>query len=87
LFLPTSRDAKYKAKAAIDTLFVRMGDLGSTGVVFIGALLGWGVTSYALVNVVMSAAWVWVTLRLRKASALPNVERPADTPREAIARP
>jgi hypothetical protein len=35
----------------------------------------------------MSAAWVWVTLRLRKASALPNVERPADTPREAIARP
>ena len=30
LFLPTSRDAKYKAKAAIDTLFVRLGDLGSS---------------------------------------------------------
>lgn len=39
LFLPTSRDAEYKAKAAIDTLFVRLGDLGSTGVVFVGALL------------------------------------------------
>lgn len=28
LFLSTSRDAKYKAKAAIDTLFVRLGDAG-----------------------------------------------------------
>jgi AAA family ATP:ADP antiporter len=64
LFLPTSRDAKYKAKAAIDTLFVRLGDLGSTGVVFLGTWLGFGIKSYALINVVMSAAWIWLTLRL-----------------------
>ena len=31
LFLPTSRDAKYKAKAAIDTFSVRLGDLGLDG--------------------------------------------------------
>ncbi len=87
LFLRTSRDAKYKAKAAIDTLFVRMGDLGSTGVVFVGALLGWGVGSYALVNVLMSAVWVWVTLRLRKVSALPKPETAAETSPQAMAQP
>ncbi len=69
LFLSTSRDAKYKAKAAIDTLFVRLGDLGSTGVVFLGAQLGFGLRSYALINVVVSAAWIWLTLRLRKLGA------------------
>lgn len=66
LFLPTSRDAKYKAKAAIDTLFVRLGDLGSTGVVFLGAMLGFGVTQYAWINVTLSGVWVFVAFRLRK---------------------
>ena len=66
LFLSTSRDAKYKAKAAIDTLFVRLGDLASTGLVFIGAQVGMSTTGYALVNVAASAGWIWLALRLRK---------------------
>jgi AAA family ATP:ADP antiporter len=65
--LPTSRDAKYKAKAAIDTLFVRLGDLGSTGLVFVGTLLGFSPAGYAAVNVLVSAGWVLVALRLRRA--------------------
>ena len=36
LFLPTSREAKYKAKQAIDTFFVRFGDVASAGLVFAG---------------------------------------------------
>jgi ATP:ADP antiporter, AAA family len=64
LFLPTSRDAKYKAKAAIDTLFVRLGDLASTAVVFVGAHLGLSTLGYGLVNVTASAAWIWLALRL-----------------------
>jgi ATP:ADP antiporter, AAA family len=68
LFLPTSRDAKYKAKAAIDTMFVRLGDLASTGVVFVGAQLGVGVVGYSIVNVLTSAAWIWIALRLRSSS-------------------
>ena len=67
LFLPTSRDAKYKAKAAIDTLFMRLGDLGSTGVVFIGASSGFSPANFALVNVVISVGWLAVVLRLRRA--------------------
>ncbi|MEO8549987.1 MAG: MFS transporter, partial [Kofleriaceae bacterium] len=36
LFLPTSPEAKYKAKAAIDTFFFRMGDvIASLGIVFL----------------------------------------------------
>ena len=33
LFLPTTREAKYKAKAAIDTFFMRTGDVLQAGVV------------------------------------------------------
>jgi ATP:ADP antiporter, AAA family len=78
LFLPTSRDAKYKAKAAIDTLFVRLGDLGSTAAVFVGALLGFGVAQYALLNVAVSAVWVVVALRLRTIVAFAKPRLPND---------
>ena len=44
---PTSRDAKYKAKSAIDTVSVRLGDLASTGLVFVGAQLHLGVLGYS----------------------------------------
>jgi AAA family ATP:ADP antiporter len=66
LFLPTSRDAKYKAKSAIDTLSVRSGDLASTALVFVGARLGFGVWGFALANVVAGLLWMWVTLHLRR---------------------
>lgn len=66
LFLPTSRDAKYKAKAAIDTLFVRLGDLGSTGAVFVGSLVGLGTSGYAVLNAAACMLWILVALRLRK---------------------
>jgi AAA family ATP:ADP antiporter len=66
LFLPTSRDAKYKAKSAIDTLSVRLGDLVSTGLVFIGAQLHFKTLSFALVNVAAGVLWIWIALHLRR---------------------
>jgi AAA family ATP:ADP antiporter len=39
LLLPTSREEKYQAKTAIDTLFYRLGDLLSTLSVFVGLRL------------------------------------------------
>jgi AAA family ATP:ADP antiporter len=68
LFLPTSRDAKYKAKAAIDTMFVRLGDLASTGLVFVGAQVGLGVVGYSIANVLASAGWIWIAVRLRSSA-------------------
>jgi AAA family ATP:ADP antiporter len=39
LFLPTTREAKYTAKATIDTLFVRIGDVLSAAIVIAGTYL------------------------------------------------
>ena len=51
LFLPTSREAKYKAKAAIDSFFVRAGDVLSSVVVFIGVQLALDTGSIAKINI------------------------------------
>ena len=40
LFLPTSREAKYKAKAAIDTFFTRAGRRGLRGLRGLGQVTG-----------------------------------------------
>ena len=45
LFLPTSREAKYKAKQAIDSFFWRAGDLLQAGVVFVGTMLAFNVST------------------------------------------
>ncbi len=60
LFLPTSREAKYKAKAAIDTFFGRTGDALQAAVVFIGTQLAFGIRAFALVNLVFVAVWLLV---------------------------
>jgi len=65
VWLPTSRDEKYKAKQAIDTFFVRTGDLVQAGVVFAGThWLALGVRGFAVVNLVLIAAWLAVAFRL-----------------------
>src|SRR3569623_1692192 len=55
LFLPTSRESKYKAKAAIDTFFFRMGDViaGLGLVVLFVEILGLGVRAIAILNVAL----------------------------------
>jgi len=59
LWLPTSREEKYKAKQAVDTFIVRFGDLISAGVVFAGTnWLAFGARSFALVNVVLVILWL-----------------------------
>jgi AAA family ATP:ADP antiporter len=60
LFLPTSREAKYKAKAAIDTFFARLGDVTSAGAVKIGTSLAIGVTGFGWVMTGVAAVWLVV---------------------------
>jgi AAA family ATP:ADP antiporter len=60
LFLPTSREVKYKAKAAIDTFFGRTGDALQAGVVFIGTRLAFGTAAFAMVNVLFVGIWLAV---------------------------
>ena len=67
LWLPTSREEKYKAKQAADTFIVRVGDLMSAGLVFVGpALLGLAPAGFALVNVVVCILWLGVGVMLLK---------------------
>lgn len=52
LWLPTTREQKYKAKQAIDTFFVRFGDLLSAAVVFTGThYFSLTASGFAAVNV------------------------------------
>ncbi len=58
LFLPTSREVKYKAKAAIDTCFQRLGDFGSALLVFLGTGASLSVERFALINAALVSAWI-----------------------------
>ena len=61
LFLPTSREEKYKAKQAIDTFFVRVGDALSGALVLVGIhVLHFGRSSFAGVNVALAVVWIAV---------------------------
>ncbi|MBX5496614.1 MAG: translocase [Bryobacteraceae bacterium] len=64
LFLPTSREAKYKAKAAVDTFFVRIGDMLQAGVVAIGSALSFTVTHFAYVNIALVCVWLGLAAAL-----------------------
>jgi AAA family ATP:ADP antiporter len=77
LWLPTSREEKYKAKQAIDTFFVRFGDMLAAGLVFVGTrLLSRGVESFARVNMLIVAAAIVVgVLLLREHAGLIAIER------------
>jgi AAA family ATP:ADP antiporter len=65
LFLPTTRAAKYKAKAAIDTFFFRMGDvIAGLGIVFLLVrVLGLGIRAFAVLNVCLAVCWLVLAYR------------------------
>jgi ATP:ADP antiporter, AAA family len=75
LWLPTSREEKYKGKQAVDTFFHRGGDVLSAGVVYFGtSIIGMGIAGFAAGNVVLSLIWIGVAiLILRRHRALPGV--------------
>jgi AAA family ATP:ADP antiporter len=59
LFLPTTRDQKYKAKQAIDSFFVRAGDVLSAVLVFAGTTyLALRTQGFARFNLVLVAIWL-----------------------------
>src|SRR3954463_583301 len=66
LFLPTSREAKYKAKAAIDTFFMRFGDVLQAGVVRLGAQFHLAFSGFAWINVGFTLIWFYVVTRLAR---------------------
>ncbi len=60
LWLPTSREAKYKAKQAVDSFCQRAGDVLQAGVVYSGELVSLGVSGFAALNVLFVCGWLAV---------------------------
>lgn len=65
LWLPTTREMKYRAKQAVDTFFVRMGDLSQGLLVYVGVtFLAWNVRSFTLINLVLVAVWLFLAFAI-----------------------
>ena len=82
LFLPTTREQKYKAKQAIDTFFVRAGDVLSAGLVFAGVnWLLFKTQHFAMVNLGLVVVWIMLAVLIarenRKLTAEGEKESPA----------
>jgi AAA family ATP:ADP antiporter len=69
LWLPTSREAKYKAKQAVDSFFVRAGDVLQASVVFAGERLLLTVPAFAAINVVLVGGWLTVVAMINRTPA------------------
>lgn len=61
LFLPTTKEEKYKAKVAIDSFFVRAGDVLSAGLIFVGVTwLSLNLQHFALVCLGLVVVWLFI---------------------------
>ena len=87
LFLPTSRAVKYKAKAAIDTFFVRAGDTLSAVLVGLGVhQLGLSGPELAFVNMGLVVVWIALAAGIaRRHRALSAEPEPGEVGEAAVA--
>lgn len=63
LFLPTSREEKFKAKQVIDSFIVRVGDVLSAATVYVGTtLFALTVAQFAWINVGLVVIWIALSI-------------------------
>jgi ATP:ADP antiporter, AAA family len=89
LWLRTTTDMKYKAKQAVDTFFVRMGDVSSALCVWLGAgVLALDVRAFAIANVVLISVWILLARQIgAEHDRLPPAEpQPAPAPSPVVHR-
>ena len=80
LFLRTTREARYKAKAAIDTVFWRLGDLLQAGIVLVGSRMAFTTADFARQNLILTGLWLAVVGLLYREYAKAGPERPEPAP-------
>jgi AAA family ATP:ADP antiporter len=66
LWLPTSRETKFKAKQAIDSFCVRAGDVLQAAIVYTGELSALSISGFAALNVAFACGWLGVAFGLRR---------------------
>ncbi|MFQ5529309.1 MAG: hypothetical protein ACE5FP_03085, partial [Gemmatimonadota bacterium] len=65
LFLPLTREQKYKAKQVIDAFFWRAGDMLQAALVFAGTTwLSMGTAQFAMVNIVLGVVMLLLAWRI-----------------------
>jgi AAA family ATP:ADP antiporter len=78
LFLPCTYEQKFSAKQAIDSFFVRMGDVLSAALVLVGtALVVLPPRGFALVNAVLVIVWLLLAWQVGRHYQSLTVSRPA----------
>ena len=77
LWLPTSREEKYRAKQAMDTFVVRFGDVIATAVVFVSTvLLRLGPSTLAALNAGAAVVWIFVAAAVARKNGASEVRAP-----------
>jgi AAA family ATP:ADP antiporter len=66
LWLPTSREAKYKAKQAVDSFCQRAGDVLQAAIVYVSTIAAFGTSAFAALNIVFVGGWLAVSLGLNQ---------------------
>jgi AAA family ATP:ADP antiporter len=65
LWLVTTREMKYKAKQAVDTFCVRMGDVGSALLIYAGTTaFGLSVRQFSIANAALVALWLLLAVAI-----------------------
>lgn len=82
LWLPTSRDAKYKAKQVVDAYFMRVGDVLAAGLVFVAAMIS-AVSPrlVALANALLSALALLAAWKVAKGYEARSAGTSSEAPR------
>jgi hypothetical protein len=75
----TSRAAKYKAKAAIDTFFMRAGDVLQGRDHLCRTQLSFGLSDFAAVNVVLTLVWLGIALCIYREHRRRSLLKPSRT--------
>ncbi|HEY1333911.1 MAG TPA: hypothetical protein VGF31_06620, partial [Myxococcaceae bacterium] len=86
LYLVTSREAKYKAKAFIDAFLMRAGDALAAGAIWTGHHLGWSTRVFTRVDIVLCVVWICVALLIHRRHVALSAATPPSAPVSAVAR-
>lgn len=85
LFLVTSRVEKFVGKTVVDTLVVRVGDVFSAIMVYVGTLLALPTKAFAILNVVLIGVWILVIVFIGREHARRSAEGQALVDQEPLA--
>jgi len=86
LYLVTSREAKYKAKAFIDAFLMRAGDAFAAGAIWAGHHLGWSTGVFTRVDLVLCVVWIGVAVLIHRRHVVLSASTLRAAPMRAAAR-